>query len=429
MNIAAALVLDQGDDLSQAELGRLLELRLPAVPRLRQRLAATPVGCGRPVWVDDASFSVERHLSGGTVSTDTELLGVVADLVTTRLDPRLPLWRAFLARDLPGHRSALVLVLHHVLADGLGGLAVLAALADGAAETARPLPLPDPGAFPRAAPDVRDLALDTVRAHLVELRGLPAALARGVRGLQELGLGHRPRLAVRTSLNQPSGGRRRLSVAAVPLADVAAAAHRAGGTVNDVVLTAVVGALRDTLAARGEHPEQMVVSVPVAARTRGDAARLGNEVGVRPVAVPTLPHHHERLAAVVRLTRAARTTTRAASAAPLGLAFRALARAKVFQVFIERQRLVHTFETNLRGPSDPLFLGGHRITQIIPAAVSPGNVGVSFTVLSYAGELAVTVVADPEILPEQDRLTDSLASALDTLAPGPGEWSPHPHRT
>lgn len=409
MNIAAALVLDRAGDLSLAELGTLLDLRLSAVPRLRQRLSVTPVGCGRPVWVDDASFSLQRHLSGRSVSTETELLEVVADLGSTRLDPQLPLWRAVLVQGLPGDRSALVLVLHHVLADGLGGLAVLAALTDGAPGTDRSSSQPS-GAFPRPAPDLRDLALDSARAHVAGLRGLPAALARGLRGLQELGLGNRPRLAVRTSLNQPTGGRRRLSLAAVPLADVAAAAHRAGGTVNDVVLAAVVGALSDTLAARGEHPEQIVVSVPVAARRGADTAHLGNEVGVRPVAVPTLAHHHERLAAVIGLTHAARPATRAASAAPLGLAFRTLARAKLFQFFIERQRLVHTFETNLRGPRDALHLGGHRISGIVPAVVSPGNVGVSFTVLSYAGELTVTVVADPDLLPEQDRLTHSLAS-------------------
>lgn len=188
MNIAAALVLDRARDLSLAELGTLLDLRLSAVPRLRQRLAVTPVGCGRPVWVDDASFSLQRHLSGRSVSTETELLEVVADLGSTRLDPQLPLWRAVLVQGLPGDRSALVLVLHHVLADGLGGLAVLAALTDGAPGTDRSSSQPS-GAFPRPAPDLRDLALDSARAHVAGLRGLPAALARGLRGLQELGLG------------------------------------------------------------------------------------------------------------------------------------------------------------------------------------------------------------------------------------------------
>jgi hypothetical protein len=69
-------------------------------------------------------------------------------------------------------------------------------------------------------------------------------------------------------------------------------------------------------------------------------------------------------------------------------------------VFVEHQRLVHTFETNLRGPAEPVFLGGHKIRAITPAAVNPGNIGVSFDVLSYAGVLGVTVVSDPEIVAE-----------------------------
>ncbi len=250
---------------------------------------------------------------------------------------------------------------------------------------------------------------------------MPAALTRAVAGCRELGLRSRPRLAAHTSLNRPTSSKRHLSRVTVPLAGVAAAAHRAGGTVNDVVLAAVVGALRDTLAMRGEQPEQLVVSVPVSGRRGTDPSHLGNQVGVRPVAVPALADHHARLAAVIRLTRAAAgDTTRASSAALLGVVFRALARCGLFQRFIDRQRLVHTFETNLRGPADPLFLGGHRISRIVPVAVNPGNIGVSFDVLSYAGDLAVTVVSDPVLLPDPDRLTRALGEALHALTPATG---------
>jgi diacylglycerol O-acyltransferase / wax synthase len=122
-----------------------------------------------------------------------------------------------------------------------------------------------------------------------------------------------------------------------------------------------------------------------------------------------------RLAAITASTRRNLTLPRASSAGPLGLAFRALSRLGLFRLFVEHQRLVHTFETNLRGPAEPVSLGGHRIRAIIPAAVNPGNIGVSFDVLSYAGELGVTVVTDPVIVTDPDRLVGALSHRFAAL--------------
>ena len=85
----------------------------------------------------------------------------------------------------------------------------------------------------------------------------------------------------------------------------------------------------------------------------------------------------------------------------MGLVFRALGALGLFQIFIDRQRLVHTFVTGYRGPQAPVDFAGHRIGAVIPAAVTPGNVGVCFDVLSYAGSLVVTVVGDPVLMPSR----------------------------
>ena len=112
----------------------LLAERLPGVPRLRQRLQPTPPGGGRPVWVDDAEFDLDNHLvvracphravSPGP-GEDRQVLAVAAEMVCARLDHNRPLWRATLVTDATGGGIALIVVLHHVLADGLGGLALL----------------------------------------------------------------------------------------------------------------------------------------------------------------------------------------------------------------------------------------------------------------------------------------------------------------
>jgi diacylglycerol O-acyltransferase / wax synthase len=412
MNIGAVLEFDQRDGPSLAEVRALLTKRLPAIPNLRQKLYRAPLGGGRPVWIDDTGFDLDRHLTTREWPPprgSRELLNVAAELVCDRLDRSRPLWRACLITDSAGDLAALVLVFHHVLADGLGGLAVLATLADpGPRDVGRD--------FPRRAPRWDELAIDATRQRLAAVRGLPAGLRRVVAGMRELGIDQtRPRLVDKTFLNQPTSSRRRLDRVAVTLADVVDLAHRAGGTVNDVVLAAVTGALFKVLAARGEHPAQLVVSVPVSGRRSTTTARLGNDTGVRPIAVPALADDHSRLAKIITLTRPNATLQRASSAAPLGLAFRALSRLGVFRLFVEHQRLVHTFETNLRGPAETVFFGGHPIRAIVPAAVNPGNVGVSFDVLSYAGVLGVTVVSDPEILTEPDTLTAELTQVFASL--------------
>jgi hypothetical protein len=99
----------------------------------------------------------------------------------------------------------------------------------------------------------------------------------------------------------------------------------------------------------------------------------------------------------------------------MGLVFRALGALGIFQVFIDHQRLVHTFVTNVRGPEASLHFAGHRISRVIPAAVTPGNVGICFDILSYAGSLVVTVVADPDLVAEQDQLTSLLAQEFADL--------------
>lgn len=411
MNMGALMVFE-GPPVGPPDVAAVLRDRVARVPRLRQVLRPVPPGCGRPVWVDDSAFSVDRHLErvrrAGPV-TDRALLEFAADLLCRPLDRRRPLWRAALLSA--PERSALVMVVHHVLADGLAGLAVLSALADEGTDPAIDREFPSP------PPAWRELAADANRSRITALRSSPGQLRHAAAGVRELGLrSGRPRRAEPISLVRPTSSRRVLATARVELASVVAAAHRHRGTVNDVVLAAVTGAMAEVLRARGERPQNLVVSVPVAGRSAADARTLGNNTGVRPIAVPVTADDRARLAAIVAVTSAARgSPARAASAVPLGVVFRALHRTGLFRFFIEHQRLVHTFETNLRGPSAAWHLAGRRIDALVPLVAAPGNVGVTFAALSYAGTLTVSVIADPEALTELDALTDALGRALTRL--------------
>jgi diacylglycerol O-acyltransferase len=121
MNIGAILEFDTAGSPSLAAVRALLSERVPTIPRLRQRLRRVPFGGGRPVWVDDPDFVLDRHLierDWPTPGDARQLLDIAAELLCQRLNTDRPLWRAWLVTDPVGGQAALVLVLHHVLADG-----------------------------------------------------------------------------------------------------------------------------------------------------------------------------------------------------------------------------------------------------------------------------------------------------------------------
>jgi diacylglycerol O-acyltransferase len=202
-------------------------------------------------------------------------------------------------------------------------------------------------------------------------------------------------------------------VASADLPSVQRTAHARGATVNDVVLAAVTGALHAVLTERNEEVDEVVVSVPVSARRSASATTLGNDVGAIPVRLPCTGDLVTRLAAISAATGDAKTATPGASAALLAPAFRALGALGMLRWFLDRQRLITTFVTNVRGPATELRFLGVPITAVIPISPITGNVTVAFAVFSYAGTLTVTVVADPVRCPDLAVLVTALQGELD----------------
>jgi diacylglycerol O-acyltransferase / wax synthase len=390
MQVGAVVVLER--DPGDAEA--LLADRVRTVPRLRRRLARTPFSCGRPVWVDDAGFDITRHvqrMACPAPGDEAALLDIASSLVTRPLPRSAPLWSATLVTGLAEHRAALVVVFHHVLSDGIGGLAVLANLVDGAPHTEAVL-------FPAPPPSRRELAKDAWTARLRLPRHVSFA---GLRW---------PARGARCSLNEPTGPRRQQTIARASVSRLHAAAHRCGGTVNDALLTAVTGALDTVLAKRGEHVDELIVSIPVSTRRSTTAAHLGNSTDVMPVALPTGGDPWSRLARIAAITRSRKKSV--TSATPI---FRALKVLGVADWLMNHQRMVHTFVTNMHGPDHPLRLGGAPVVGLIPLSATTGNVTVAFAALSYGDAFAVTVVADPDQVPDLLVLTEALQAELDLL--------------
>jgi WS/DGAT/MGAT family acyltransferase len=430
-HVGAVLVLDTGPGFSVSAARRLLGERVRAIPRLRQRLLAAPPGCGAPFWADDPGFDPSAHI--GQVSCpppgdERALLDVAAAQLERRLPRQRPLWSAVLVTGLAGDGTGLIVIMDHVLADGVAGLAVLAGLADQFAGS-----LADPGAeFPRPVPRARALAADAWAGRLRRITRPRASLRRFRPGLAELGGARTPR-ALPTSLNKPAGPRRRLDVVSADLAAVRELGHARGGTVNDVVLATVAGALRTLLAARGEDLASVTVSVPVSARQAITGGQLGNQVGVMPVIVPADGDLDTRVSRVAAVTRDRKLQGRGTSAALLVPVFLLLARTGILRWFLDRQHMIHTLVTNLRGPGERLTVAGAPARALIAIPAIAGNVTVTFGVLSYAGTLRITILSDPAGMPDAPALAAALHDELDaisvhlgtgTLGPRVGSGSP-----
>jgi diacylglycerol O-acyltransferase / wax synthase len=401
MNIGAVLVLGPAPRFTVTAAERLLAGRIEAVPRLRQRLHRAPPGCGRPYWADDADFDVRQHVRCRDCpkpGDQTALLEVAATVVTEPLPWSRPLWAATFVTGLADGSTGLILVMNHVVADGVGGLAVLAGLGD---EVAGSVPAVRPAAsFPAPAPSVRTLAADAWAGRVRRLRH-PTSLRWMVRqGIAELGGAGQSQRTPLTSLNRPVGPRRRYDVVAADLGAIRDFGHAHGGTVSDVLAAAAVGAVHALLASRGERLDLVTLSMPVSARLVTSAGLLGNQVGVMPVTLSAAGDLTARLPQVAAITRERKQAARGTSAVLLGPVFRLLAPTGLLRWLIERQRLIHAFATYLHGPAEQVSFGGAPVTAVIPLIGVTGNVPVSFVALSYAGTLRITVVSDPDRVPD-----------------------------
>ena len=217
LQVGAILVFGPGTYLVASEVRGALADRVRSIPRLRQQFVPAPLGCGRPVWADDPGFDITRHVREVRCPPpgDQEaLLQVAASVMTDPLPSGQPLWSATLVTGLAGDACALIAAFHHVLADGMGGLAVLASLVDGAGS-------PPARDFPWPRPSRRDLARDAAAGRLRALRNLPAGPARLHDALAELRPGATPG-APRCSLNRQVGSRRHFSIARADLVQVRA---------------------------------------------------------------------------------------------------------------------------------------------------------------------------------------------------------------
>lgn len=416
--------------------------RLHLVPRYRQKLATPPLDSGRPLWVDDNNFNLEYHVRNSALphpGTEAQLLEMAARIASQPLDRTKPLWEFWLVEGIepaPGsevERFALISKTHHALVDGVAGVDLAAALLDFSPQ---PPPTATDGLVPwkpRPEPSPLDLLVAGARgalgtavdltARTVAAATTPERTARTLRDAVE-GLGELIWAALNpapeTPLNVPIGPHRRFAVVRQNLADYKTVKDRFGGTVNDVVLAVVSGALGRWLRSRGIRTDgvEMRALVPVSVRTNDERNALGNRLvvmrGPLPVYIrdPVL-----RLTVVSAAMKDLKESKQAVGAATLiavneRMPPTVLAQASRIQF---STRLFNLLVTNIPGPQVPLYILGRKLEDMFPLAFLPENNALAVAIMSYNGKVEYGLLGDFDALPDIDLVAEGIDQALQEL--------------
>ncbi|HYH60814.1 MAG TPA: wax ester/triacylglycerol synthase family O-acyltransferase [Solirubrobacterales bacterium] len=433
MHVASTTVFE-GPTPDFDDLCRHIDSRMHLVPRFRQKLKFVRFGQGRPVWIDDPQFNLHYHLRHTALpepGSEQQLRTLAARIFSQRLDRSKPLWEMWLVDGLEGGRFAIVTKSHHCLVDGVSGVDITTVLFDAAPDAPTPS-APEPWV---AGPEPSDAQM--LSRALVERAVTPAEAVRGARALfrrprkiarsivdalESVGALARAGIAAPDSpFNVPISPYRRFEWVHSDLAELKSIKNTVGGTVNDVVLAAVAGALGRYLRARGHATAglELKAMVPISVRLSEQHGDLGNKVSAMYAALPVgIEDPAERLRAISagmgdlkesKQAVGATLLTDLADFAPptiIGQAGRLQSRQRFFNMVV----------TNVPGPQFPLYLMGRELQALYPMVPLAKRQAVCFGIMSYNGQVNFGLIGDYEAMADLDSLAHDLSESLADLA-------------
>jgi diacylglycerol O-acyltransferase / wax synthase len=440
MHVAGVMIFDasplrtSGGGIDIGKIRKYVASRLHLMPRYRQRIARIPLE-NHPVWVDDVSFNLEyhvRHTALPRPGGDEELKRLTGRIVSQQLDRGKPLWELWVVEGLDGDRFAMISKTHHCMIDGVSavdlGSVLLSASPDATIPDAQPWQ-------PEAAPSGGELVMEEAWRRLAS----PLEFGKAVLGAMQnpsdtaesvseqisavtetLGAGLFP--ASESPFNKPIGPHRRFEWT-IELADVKRVKNALGGTVNDVVLAIVAGAVGSFLGGRGFSREKIAeldfrAMVPVSLRASSERGTLGNRIASWAARLPIAETDPRRRLQAVRAVTADLKQSRQAMGAEvlarvsewtvptlLSLAMRLAARARSFNLTV----------TNVPGPQIPLYLIGSRMSAAYPLGPLFAEQALNIALLSYDGRLHWGLNADWDVLPDLRDLVTAIRASFDEL--------------
>ncbi len=419
-----AVMLFEAGPLANAEGGvdidrirAYVDARLHLIPRYRQRLARVPLGT-RLVWVDDDHFNIHyhvRHTSLPRPGDERQLKRLAARIVSQQLDRAKPLWEMWIIEGLADGRFALVAKTHHCMVDGISGADLMMVLLS-------PMPddtVPDaPSWIPRPAPGWMALlraewtrrfseplaALSDAPCALTAPATLAARAIENIRAVVET-LGSTFWPASPTPFNRAIGPHRRFDWTVMDLAAVKAVKDRLGGTVNDVVLATVAGALRRFFERRRINPDLLDIraNVPVSLRTPAERGTFGNRIALWMTDLPVAERDPLRRLAAVRATTTRLKASKQALGAEVLAAVSEWTSSTLLALAVQlatRSRPFNLVVTNVPGPQIPLYLLGAPLQECYPMVNLLVNQGLGVALFSYAGRLCWGLIADWDLVPD-----------------------------
>jgi diacylglycerol O-acyltransferase / wax synthase len=413
----------------------LVEDRISLVPRYRQKIKSVPGHIGYPVWVDDNDFDVSYHVRRSALprpGSGEQLRELVARLQSRPLDRSRPLWEMNVVEGLAGGGFAIITKTHHAMVDGISAIDLAQVILDPtprsrAARSEEWHPRDEPGPVDLVVDAVRDLisrpgaVVDTIRMGVNDARATSVKLVDTVGGLLSAArIAARP--APSSPLNAVIGAQRRFAVARTSLSDYKTVRSHGQGTVNDVVLATVAGALRGWLMARGRAvtPTTTVrAMVPLSVRT-GPASELGNRVSSYLIDLPVgEPNPLVRLTQISYAMAAHKESGQSVGADALialsGFAPPTLHALGARAANSFTRRLFNLVITNVPGPQYPLFADGAQLREMFPIVPLAGGQAVSIGLTSYDGNVFYGLNGDRDAMGDVDTLATLIEESLAEL--------------
>lgn len=443
MVINSVLLFDQPVDWSKVS-GIIHERLVDRYPRFRQRAVESRLPLRTPKWEDDPEFALEHHMhhlalpAPGDVTALQELVG---DLMTMPLDRSRPLWHTYLV-DGFGEGAAMIIRMHHCIADGIALARVMLSLTDAASKP-RIAPAGDQQRQQGPRLVLGGLPIPHSRWLATALRGSSAILRTGVGivaspshaatlagaiardGTTALRLLATPADPATALKGDPGISRRVAWTKPLSLPMIKRTAHAHGATVNDVLLAAVSGGLRHYLQRRGSRIAEIQAMVPFNLRPldRPIPRDLGNRFGLVFLPLPIgVDGSYRRLVAVHRrMDEIKRSRDGAVSFGLLsatGMAPEPLER-RIVDLFSAKGTAVMT---NVPGPPKTVYLAGTPVRTVLVWAPTSGHIGMSVSIFSYRGEVTVGLMTDAGLVPDPSSITTELERELRALSRLEGSW-------
>jgi len=433
-----ALLMCEGGAPSEDDFLTHIRSRVHHLPRLRQRLLYPPLGLGTPFWVDYPRFDIHQHLRRVTLpapGTEAQFQQLVGELLAPPLDRAKPLWELILVEGFEEERFGIVYKTHHAMADGISAVDIGMLLFDiepkrePAREEADWQPLETPSRLALLGRAGSGIAATVarlgrwLRRALREPQRARRRAADGLIGLWEV-TWNLARPAPKVPFNTAIGPRRSMCWASFDLADFKHVKNALGGTVNDVTLAVVAGALRRWLLERDVAVDglELKALVPVSIRTENEHGELGNKLTAMRGPLPVgIEDPIERLGAV-----SVAMDTLKVSKQPLGAEaiwglndwFRDFAPPVLLSPTAAinfSTRLFNLLVTNFPGPQMPFYVLGRQLTEVYPIGFLAKNHALAIAILSYNGKVGFGLLADPDSVPDAERIVEHLAAAVAEL--------------